>query len=126
MTNAAAIVACLVLAGLAVFQLALIAGAPLGQFAWGGQSRVLQARQRIGSGIAVVLYGVFAAIVLGRAGLLPAVPEAVANIGIWVVAAYLVLGVLANLASRSKPERFMMTPVALLLCASAFVVALRM
>ncbi|MEW9873186.1 hypothetical protein [Arthrobacter sp. HS15c] len=45
----AAIAACALLAALAVFQAALIAGAPLGRFAWGGQHDVLPAKLRIGS-----------------------------------------------------------------------------
>jgi hypothetical protein len=125
MTNVAAIFACALLAGLAVFQLALIAGAPFGHFAWGGQTRVLPVRMRGASVIAIVLYGVFAAIIAQRAGLVAILPSLVADIGIWIVSGYLVLGVLANLASRSKPERFVMTPMAVLLCVSSFIVAFR-
>jgi hypothetical protein len=51
----AAIVACAVLAGLTVFQAALIAGAPLGRFAWGGQHDVLPAKLRIGSAVSIAL-----------------------------------------------------------------------
>jgi hypothetical protein len=125
MTYIAAIVACILLGGLAVFQLALVAGAPIGQFAWGGQHRVLPARLRIGSVVAVVLYAVFALIILQRAGVSAALPEIVASVGIWIVAAYLILGVLANLVSRSRRERFVMTPIALVLCLSTFAVAFR-
>ena len=42
----AAIAACILMAALAVFQAALIAGAPLGRFAWGGQHDVLPAKLR--------------------------------------------------------------------------------
>ena len=51
----AAVVASVLLAGLAVFQVALIAGAPLARFAWGGQHRVLPTRLRIGSAVSVAL-----------------------------------------------------------------------
>ena len=51
--------ACALLAGLAVFQVALIAGAPLGRMAWGGQHRVLPA-PRLGSAASIPLYRFFA------------------------------------------------------------------
>jgi hypothetical protein len=41
-----------------------------------------------------------------------------------VLTAYFGVGVLANLASRSRPERLVMTPVAAVLCACCLVIAL--
>ena len=55
MTALAAIVATVILGLLAVFQLALVAGAPLGHLAWGGRSRVLPTRLRIGSVVSIVI-----------------------------------------------------------------------
>ena len=52
---AAAIALTVILALLAVFQLALVLGAPLGRFAWGGTHRVLPARLRIGSAVSIVI-----------------------------------------------------------------------
>jgi hypothetical protein len=43
---------------------------------------------------------------------------------IWVLTAYLGLGILVNAASRSRPERLVMTPVALVLTACCLVLAL--
>lgn len=121
----AAIAFCALLGGLAIFQAALIAGAPLGRFAWGGGHERLPARLRIGSLVAIAIYAAFAAIALERSGLVRLLPYAeIANIGIWVVVAYLALGVAMNAISRSKPERYSMTPLALALCALALVVAL--
>jgi hypothetical protein len=99
------------LAALAVFQAALVAGAPLGHFAWGGQHRVLPRGLRIGSAIAIALYAAFAVIIGQRAGILAWVPDGVAAIGIWVIAAYSALGIPLNAIPRSRPERFTMTPV---------------
>ena len=42
-----------ILAALAVFQLALAAGAPLGRFAWGGSHEVLPPRLRVGSLVSI-------------------------------------------------------------------------
>ena len=105
MTPIAAWLACAMLAALAVFQAALVAGAPLGHFAWGGQNRVLPPNLRIGSVIAILLYAGFAAIILQGAGIVAWLPAPVADIGIWVVLGYLVLGIPLNGISRSLPER---------------------
>jgi hypothetical protein len=123
----AAVVFVAILAALAVFQLALVAGAPLGRFAWGGQDRVLPSRKRIGSVVSVVLYVAFALLALERAGILDLLPkgaDTVVLVAMWVVAGYLALGILMNLASRSKPERYVMTPVVTVLAALGVVLAI--
>jgi hypothetical protein len=121
-----AVIACLVLGALAVFQALLALGAPLGRFAWGGQHRVLPVSLRAGSVFAIVIYAVLVAVVLVRADLIASevVPPAVIHTATWVVVAYWFLGVGLNLASRSKPERAVMAPVSALLCGSFVVVAL--
>jgi hypothetical protein len=121
----AAIVACAVLAGLTVFQAALIAGAPLGRFAWGGQHDVLPAKLRIGSAVSIALYVLFAYVALAKAGLAPPLlNEAFTSVSSWVLTAYFALGVVMNGISRSKPERLVMTPTALLLAALYLVLSL--
>jgi hypothetical protein len=115
-TDFAAIAFCVVLSGLAVFQLALAAGAPLGRFAWGGGHERLPTNLRIGSVVSIAIYAAFALIVLERAGVTRVLPSpSIANVGIWVIVGYLALGVVMNAISRSPPERFTMTPVALVL-----------
>jgi hypothetical protein len=113
-----------VLAGLAVFQLLLIAGAPLGRFAWGGQSEVLPRNLRIGSVISVVLYAVFAVLMLQAVGAVTVLPRGAASVAIWVLTGYFALGIVMNAISRSRPERFVMTPVAAALAAVSLVLAL--
>jgi hypothetical protein len=107
-----ALVGVLLLGGLAVFHLLLIAGVPLGRFAWGGQNVVLPARLRIGSAVAVVLYALFAVLMLQAAGAFSVLPDGAADVGIWVLAGFFLLEVVVNAASRSRPERLVMTPVA--------------
>jgi hypothetical protein len=116
--------ACVILAGLAVFQGALIGGAPIGRFAWGGQHEVLPTKLRVGSSISIVLYLLFALILLTRAEVTAVVPDAVARVGAWLLNAYFTLGVVLNGASRSKPERYTFAPVSLVLAVLCFVVAL--
>ncbi|HCH34197.1 TPA: hypothetical protein DEW05_01535 [Candidatus Saccharibacteria bacterium] len=111
-----AIVACLLLASLGVFQLFLALGYPLGKFAWGGAHTVLPKRLRIGSAISILLYLIFAVFILSESGLVDIVTNRqVTSIVIWVLTAYFALGVFMNSISRSKPERAVMTPIALIL-----------
>jgi hypothetical protein len=121
---AAAIALTVILAVLAVFQLALVFGAPLGHFAWGGQHRVLPTRLRIGSLVSIVIYAVIAVLALDRAGAIDVVSDSVSTVGMWIVFAYFVLGIPLNAISRSKPERYTMTPIVTLLAVLSLLVAL--
>ena len=120
----AAIILTVLLAVLAVFQLALALGAPLGRFAWGGAHRVLPPKLRIGSLVSIVIYALIVVITLDRAGIIDVVPDPVSTVGMWVVFGYFVLGIPLNAISRSKPERFTMTPVVTVLAVLSLLVAL--
>jgi hypothetical protein len=114
----------LVLAALAVFQAALILGAPLGRFAWGGQHDVLPPRLRIGSAVSVVIYALIALIAWDRVGAIDLFPSLFSEVAMWVVFAYFVLGILMNALSRSTPERRVMVPTCIVLAALSFVIAM--
>ena len=121
----AAVTFCVLMVGLIIFQAALIAGAPLGHFAWGGQDRVLPVRKRLGSATSIGLYLIFAVLVLQRAGLAEVLPwPGVVSIATWVLAGYFLLGIVLNAASRSKPERWTMAPLCAVLAGLTIVVAL--
>ncbi|MVT00443.1 hypothetical protein [Devosia marina] len=125
MAQAAAIIFTVLMGALAIFQAALIVGAPLGHFAWGGQHRVLPRRLRIGSAVAIVLYGLFALILMMRAGLLASWPDMSWIMpASWIILAYLALGVVMNAISRSLPERLTMTPLITVLLGLTLIVAL--
>jgi len=125
MAQAAAIIFTVLMGALAIFQAALIVGAPLGHFAWGGQHRVLPRRLRIGSAVAIVLYGLFALILMMRAGLLAPWPDMSWIMpASWIILAYLALGVVMNAISRSLPERLTMTPLITVLLGLTLIVAL--
>jgi len=121
--SVAAIAATIVLAALAVFQLALAIGAPLGRLAWGGGHERLPTRLRIGSAVSIVLYAVFAAILLDRAGVVDVIPDGASRIAAWVITGYFVLGIPLNAISRSRSERFVMTPVVTILAVLSAIVA---
>lgn len=120
----AAVLICVVLGALAVFQLALILGAPIGRFAWGGQHEVLPARLRIGSAVSIVIYAIIAVLALDKAALVDVVPDAVSTVGMWIVFGYFVLGIALNAISRSRAERLTMTPVCAVLAVLSLLVAL--
>ncbi|RYE87314.1 MAG: hypothetical protein EOP19_04585 [Hyphomicrobiales bacterium] len=109
---------------LSLFQLALAAGAPLGHFAWGGKHRVLPSPLRLGSLVSILLYALMTVVVLSKAAVIDAVPDGVATIGTWAVAAYCLVGIAMNAISKSMPERFTMVPVATMLFLLSLSVAL--
>lgn len=109
---------------LVIFQLLLIAGAPLGHFAWGGQHKVLPTKLRVSSVFSIGIYAFIAALITSKAGIWQLIPQgSFLDIALWVVFGYLALGVGMNALSRSKPERYTMTPTALALAICLFVVA---
>lgn len=119
----AAIVLTVLLGLLAVFQLALAAGAPLGRFAWGGRHRVLPPALRTGSVISVLIYALIALLALDRADVIDVLPAIVSQIGMWIVFGYFIIGIAMNAISRSKPERYTMTPLVIVLAALSLIVA---
>jgi len=119
-----ALVLTVILALLAIFQIALALGAPLGRFAWGGQHRVLPARLSIGSLVSVLIYALIAVLAWDRARAIDVVPDIVAQVGMWTVFVYFVLGILMNAISRSKPERNTMVPVTIVLAVLSFLIAM--
>jgi hypothetical protein len=121
----AAILICILFGVLAVFQLALVFGAPIGHFAWGGADRVLPRAKRIGSVVAILVYAMFAWLLLMKAELVSTtLPEVVVDVAAWVITVYFALGVVMNAMSRSKPERYTMTPVAIVLTVLSLIIAL--
>jgi len=101
---------------LAVFQVLLIAGLPLGEFAWGGQHKVLPKKLRIGSISSIFIYVLFLAIFLSKTGGVNLIQDGLLlNVLFVIMTIYSGLGILMNFISRSKKERLVMTPVAFIL-----------
>lgn len=121
----AGLLAALGFIGIALFQVALALGAPLGRAAWGGAHRVLPMSLRIASAVAVAIWLLAALVVMARAGVpIVPLPTDVASWGTWLVAALSLLGAIANFASSSRWERFGWAPLALILAGLCLVVAL--
>ena len=74
---------------------------------------MLPPNKPIGSVISILLYALFALIVLEKAQLMNVISnETFIDVAMWVLTGYFALGIVMNAISRSKPERFTMTPVA--------------
>jgi hypothetical protein len=124
MTIFATIALGVLLLGLGVFQLVLATGAPFGHFAWGGQHRVLSPQLRLGSIASAALYAAFIVLVLDRAGILSVLPEQASQAAMWALATLLALGAVPNLMSSSKPERYLMAPLAIVMAVLSLILAL--
>ena len=124
MTAIALVIALALLAALAVLQLLVASGLPYGRFVWGGTHRVLPHGLRVGSAASVLVYAGLAALLLSRAGVLPAGDSTAVIVLTWVVFAFFAASVALNALSRSPAERWTMAPTSLLLAAATLVIAL--
>jgi hypothetical protein len=110
--------------GIAAFQFALAAGAPLGRAAWGGAHERLPRNLRVASAVAVGVWVLAMLIVLAGAGFdASPIPASVADWATWLVAALLLLGSVMNFISRSRLEQLIWGPVALVLAGLTVIVA---
>ena len=124
MTAIALVVALALLAALAVLQLLVASGLPYGRFVWGGTHRVLPHGLRVASAASVLVYAGLAALLLSRAGVLPAGDSTAVIVLSWVVFAFFAASVALNAISRSPAERWTMAPTSLLLAAATLAIAL--
>jgi hypothetical protein len=121
----AAFTAIVGLVGVALFQLVLASGVAAGGAAWGGSRASLSPALRVGSILAAVLLVAAALIVLGRVGYwAPQGWSGFFRWGTWALVPLLALSALANFASKSRWEKAMLGPLALLLALLCLAVAL--
>jgi hypothetical protein len=126
MRRLAAVLATVLLAGIALFQLALVFGAPWGRLTQGGAvDGALPASGRLLAAFSMLVLAALWVILTGRAGLGPGrrLPKRLLAIGAWVAVAYAVLACLLNAATPSSGERALWLPVSVLLLACAVVIA---
>ena len=104
---------------IAIFQVLLSLGYPLGEYAMGGYYKVLPKKLRIVGVVNALILLFMGFVFLQHANVLNGVNFLSTNILVWVMTIYLGINTIANLISRSKKERFVMTPlsgVAFVLC----------
>ena len=123
--HAAALLYAAVSAGVVAFQVALAAGAPWGAYAMGGAfPGQFPPALRIAALVQAALIVGMAAVVMSRAGLVLAGWSRASRWLVWVVVAFAAVSLVLNLITPSAGERAIWAPVALLLLASAALVAI--
>lgn len=108
MTRIAALLYIVIVAGVIVFQLCLIAGAPWGRLTQGGQHEgALPTSGRIAAGVSVALLAFMAGGIASAAGMAPNWPSWTAYATLAVQA----LSTLLNWITPSRSERLLWSPV---------------
>jgi len=102
--------------GVVLFQIALIFGAPLGEFTQGGyETGELASQGRIVAAVSAIALSVMALVMLAlvkEGPLKNRSPKMIRRFAI-AATAYSGIGILMNLASRSESERLLWTPITL-------------
>ena len=114
-----AIAVAVIFLSIAIFQVLLSLGYPLGEYAMGGLYKVLPNKLRIISAFNAMLLIFMGFVFLHHANVFDVFRFLPTDILVWVITIFLGINSLANLVSRSKKERFVMTPlssVAFILC----------
>jgi hypothetical protein len=114
------------LALVTLFQIALIAGAPWGEYAFAGRHKgVLPRNLRIGSAISSFLYLGIAGHYLAQIGVFTQLLDANLNsIANWSIVGINSLALIMNTITPSKKERMIWAPVALILLGASILIAL--
>ena len=109
-----AIIGTVLLAVVIILSVAIILGAPLGEFTLGGRYKVYPRKLKAILVTQLLLQLLFVIILLQLGGFIPLLfsHKITKIIGI-VLAAYLSINCFANLFSKSKKERYVMTPLSL-------------
>lgn len=124
MKHKAAIIFSSVTAIVILFQLALAAGVPWGEYAMGGAyPGQLPPALRIAAVIQAAILAGFAAIIATRAGLIATRRVRLFYWLAWVVVAYCVVGFVLNSITPSAGERAIWAPVTLIMLLCSAVVA---
>jgi len=114
-TATAALIQVAISLGVVVFQLALVAGAPWGEFTLGGQNKgTLPRSLRMGAAVSAVIMLAQAGHYLAQAGLMPKLLDPTGdNVVNWIWFGFSIAGLILNSISRSKKERNTWVPVLL-------------
>jgi ABC-type phosphate transport system permease subunit len=114
----AAAISAVLLSAVIAFQLALVVGAPWGEYTQGGTTTgALPMAGRVMAAISIVVLGVFALALLARVGWGPLrrAPQRLVTVVVWVSVGYAAIAVLLNTATPSAKERLVWAPVSVIL-----------
>lgn len=122
----AALIQAVIALGVAIFQIALVAGAPLGEYTMGGQHPgKLPGQFRVTAAVSAIIMVAQSGHYLAQAGILnPALSPGQNAIVNWFWFGFAVLGLIVNSISKSKKERNTWVPVLLVSAICTLLVAL--
>jgi len=117
-----------VLFGVIVIMTVLVAcGLPLGEFTMGGQHKILPKKFRVMAVISVAIQIFAMIIILQAGGFIPLwLPFKVTKYICFFFAAYLSLNTIMNMISKSRKEKYIMTPLSLIAGICFWITALQM
>lgn len=99
-----------------LFQLLLAFGKPWGNLAWGGKHKKLPTSLRIGSFISAIIFILAIIVVLEKSKIFILInSDFLINVLLWIFTLIFGLSVIGNLTSKSKVEKKVMTPIAIIL-----------
>ena len=117
-----------VLFGIVAIMTALVAcGLPLGEFTMGGQHKILPKKLRVAAVISVAIQ-IFAMIIILQAGgfISLGLPFKATKYICFFFAAYLSLNTIMNMISKSRKEKYVMTPLSLIVGICFWITAFQM
>lgn len=122
-----AIIGALLLLFIFVFAFLLVCGLPLGEFTMGGQEKVLPKKLRFGVVGFMILHALFICMILQGGGFMAMWFSKGITMKILIgIGVMLVINTLMNAISRSKKEKYLMTPLSLCTAICFFVTAFTM
>lgn len=105
----------------------IICGLPLGELTMGGQYKVFPGKRRIMLVVQLLIQVFFVIIILQAGGHIPLwFSDKVTKIICIVMALYLSINVIMNFISKSKKEKYIMTPLSLISAICFWITALQM
>jgi len=112
---------------IAILTVLVACGLPLGEFTMGGQHKILPEKFRVAAVISVVIQIFAMIIILQAGGFIPLwLPFKATKYICFFFAAYLSLNTVMNMISKSKKEKYVMTPISLIAGICFWVTAFQM
>ena len=112
---------------IAIMTVLVACGLPLGEFTMGGQHKILPKKFRVMAVISVAIQIFAMIIILQAGGFIPLwLPFKVTKYICFFFAAYLSLNTIMNMISKSRQEKYIMTPLSLIAGICFWITALQM
>ena len=111
---------------MAILQLSLTFGAPLGEYVLGGQNKVLPPRMRFVSSTFCILFVCIGLMYLQRGNVIDlGFSPLLVNIVITINTVFLAYAIISNaIITKSKKERYLMTPISVVQFVNSIIVLL--